>query len=56
MNGKAAKKLKQLFNPKEGDEISKKSYRVAKKHYNKLNKEEKQKFLSNLNQVQNSKI
>jgi|TARA_A200000159_G_C7334329_1_gene344378 hypothetical protein len=56
MNGRTTKKLKKLFNPEEGDEISKKSYRVAKKHYNRLNKQEKKDFLANLNKVNNSKI
>ena len=36
MNQKNAKRLRRIFNPQEGDEVSKKSYRVAKKHFKKL--------------------
>lgn len=54
MNGKTAKALRKLFNPKEGDEVSKKAYRVAKRNYQKLNQEQRQEFIKNLETVQNS--
>ena len=54
MNQRSAKKLRKLFNPAEGDEISKKAYRVAKKHYKKLPAEEKAKFIQNLEIIENS--
>ena len=54
MNQKSVKKLRKLFNPEEGDETSKKAYRVAKKHYRKLSAEEKAKFIQNLEIIENS--
>ena len=55
MNQKSCKKLRQIFNPQEGDAISKKSYRIAKKHYRRLSPEEKSQFIKNLETIQNSK-
>lgn len=54
MNQKNAKRLRRIFNPQEGDEVSKKSYRVAKKHFKKLPQEEKAKFIKNLETIENS--
>lgn len=56
MNGQAAKKLRQLFNPKEGDEISKKAYKKAKKHFKQLTDQDKSEFIKNLEKVQQSNI
>jgi len=54
MNGKVSKALRSLFNPREGNEISKKAYRIAKKNYKQLNQQEKKDFIKNLETVQNS--
>ncbi len=55
MRGKACKRLKTLFNPKEGDETSKKAYRLAKKQYKSFNEDEKKSFIKNLEIIHNSK-
>jgi hypothetical protein len=55
VRGKACKRLKTLFNPKEGDETSKKAYRLAKKQYKSFNEDEKESFIKNLEIIHNSK-
>jgi len=55
MNGQSSKRLKLLFNPKEGDATSKKAYRLAKKQYNSMNREDREKFIKNLETIHNSK-
>ncbi len=55
MNATKAKALRSFINPKEGDQISKKVYRKAKKEFSKLNEKQKQEFINNLNIVNNSK-
>lgn len=54
MRGKVCKILKTLFNPKEGDETSRKAYRIAKKQYKNMNEDEKKSFILNLQKIQNS--
>lgn len=54
MNGRVTKKLRQLFNPKSGDEISKKAYKKSKKHWKTLSDQEKKEFIKNLETVQQS--
>lgn len=54
MNGKNAKKLRKLFNPEEGDEISKKAYKTSKKHFKNLSEKQKKEFIKNLETVQQS--
>jgi len=54
MNGKVSKALRSLFNPEEGNEVSKKAYRIAKKNYKQLNQQDKKNFIKNLETVQNS--
>ena len=56
MNGRSCKLLRKLFNPAEGDAISKKSYRVAKKHFQKLDDKEKVEFIKNLETIHNSQL
>lgn len=55
MRGKACKILKTLFNPKEGDETSRKAYRIAKKQYKNMSEDEKKSFVQNLQKIHNSK-
>lgn len=55
MNSKKAKALRSFINPEEGDAISKKVYRRAKKEFSKLNEKQKNDFINNLNIVKNSK-
>ena len=54
MNGRTTKKLRKLFNPKDGDEISKRAYKKSKKHFQKLTPEQKHEFIKNLETVQQS--
>ena len=55
MNGSKSKALRRFINPAEGDQISKKVYRRAKKEFSKLNEQQKNEFINNLNIVKNSK-
>ena len=55
MNGQKAKQLRNFINPKDGDQISKRVYRKAKKEFSKLTEKEKHQFINNLNIVNNSK-
>lgn len=55
MNSKKAKALRSFLNPKEGDEISKRVYRKAKKEFSRLSDKQKHEFINNLNIVKNSK-
>jgi hypothetical protein len=54
MNQKSAKKLRKLLTPQDGDEISKRAYRLAKKRFKKLPAEEKAKFIKHLEYMINS--
>lgn len=53
MNKKAVKRLKLIFNPQEGDEVSNRSFRLAKKKYTRMSSEEKKEFIKHLELIHN---
>tara|TARA_B000000557_G_scaffold257453_1_gene250776 strand:- start:3503 stop:3667 length:165 start_codon:yes stop_codon:yes gene_type:complete len=53
MNKQAVKRLKLIFNPKEGGEASRRAYRLAKKKYTRLPSSEKANFIKHLELIHN---
>jgi len=53
MNKRIVKKLKLIFNPKEGGEVSRRAYRLAKKKYTRLSSTEKENFIKHLELIHN---